>query len=75
MRFCERMSAMTINGVQRQFPQGLPANLSDLLRQLDINAATVVAEVDGQIVERRDYASAVLREGQTIELIRFVGGG
>ena len=35
----------------------------------------VVAEVDGQIVERGKFDETELSEGQAIELIRFVPGG
>ena len=67
---------LKINGAERQFPEGtLPETLKQLLDRLDINEATVVAEVDGDIVERKNFAATVLRPGQTIELVRFVGGG
>lgn len=49
--------------------------LGQLLMDLDLNPATVVAECDGQIVKRDDYDSLVLNEGCSLELIRFVGGG
>jgi len=66
---------LKINGVERQYPDGLPASLTSLMDQLHINAATVVAEVDGNIIKRADFSTTVLEHGQTIELIRFVGGG
>ena len=70
------MEVLKINGVEKQFPAGqLPSTVAELLEQLDIKAATVAAEVDGQIVEREKFAEAKLRNGQSIELVRFVGGG
>lgn len=66
---------LKINGQDKAFDEGLPATLSALLEKLKIDAATVVAEIDGQIVERKDFAQTNLAEGQSIELIRFVGGG
>ena len=66
---------LRINGIEQPFGSGLPANLADLLGQLGLDAATVVAEVDGQIVQRTDFALTPLRRGQSIELVRFVGGG
>jgi len=47
----------------------------ELLEQLGINQATVVAEIDGQIVERARFAETKLTAGVSIELVRFVGGG
>jgi sulfur carrier protein len=70
------MEVLTINGVEKQFPAGkLPATVAELLGRLDIKAATVVAEVDGRIVERSEFAQTKLRDGQSVELVRFVGGG
>ena len=70
------MSAvLKINGTEKTFDGGLPATLSELLAKLEIDAATVVAEIDGRIVERRNFAQTQLSNGQTVELVRFVGGG
>lgn len=70
------MSAvLKINGQEKAFEQGLPETLAKLLDDMKIDAATVVAEIDGQIIERADFAKTELKENQSIELIRFVGGG
>ena len=67
---------LKINGQERQFPEGdMPRTLSELLGRLDINEATVVAEIDGQIVQRKDFGGFELKAGSNIELVRFVGGG
>jgi len=69
------MERLKINGSEKQFPSGLPGTLAELLEQLSINQATIVAEIDGNIIERRNFAQTSLSNGQNIELIRFVGGG
>lgn len=69
------MPMLKINGSEKQFPGGIPQTLTELLEQLGINQATVVAELDGKIVERRDFAQTQLSHGQSLELVRFVGGG
>ena len=67
---------LKINGVEKEFPASeLPQTVSGLLEQLNINQATVVAEIDGEIVERARFAETKLRAGASIELVRFVGGG
>ncbi|WP_146659648.1 sulfur carrier protein ThiS [Anaerohalosphaera lusitana] len=67
---------LKINGEEHSYEaDAMPANISQLLQQLEIDAATVVAEIDGQIVERKNFAETSLQPGQQIELIRFVGGG
>ncbi len=70
-----RMETLRINGVEKQFPDGLPQTLTELLKELNINAATVVAEIDGKIIAKENFTKIPLSSGQSIELIRFVGGG
>jgi thiamine biosynthesis protein ThiS len=69
------MEMLRINGVEKQFPAGIPRTLAELLEQLNINQATVAAEVDGKIIERKSFARTQLSSGLNIELVRFVGGG
>lgn len=68
-------SSLIINGKDKVFENGLPESLSALLAEMKIDEATVVAEVNGQIIERSHFAKTKLEEGARIELIRFVGGG
>ena len=69
------METLKINGKEEEFPGDLPLTLIDLLKYLNINEKTIVAELDGKIVVREDFAKTPLTSGQNIELIRFVGGG
>ena len=69
------MNTLKINGEEKEFAEGeMPATLSELLEKLGINQA-VVAELDGQIIEQKDFAATGLKAGHSIEIIRFVGGG
>jgi len=71
-----KMEALKINGVEKQFPAGqLPSTVAKLLEVLDIEGATAAAEIDGEIIDREKFAETKLRNGQSIELVRFVGGG
>jgi sulfur carrier protein len=69
------MGVLTVNGEKKEFAGGVPGTLSELLRVMDIAEATIVAEVDGNIINRGCFKETELADGQTIELIRFVGGG
>lgn len=69
------MNTLKINGEPRDFPEGLPQTLAELLDVLSINQATVVAEVNEQIIKRAAFSKTPLVSGQQIELVRFVGGG
>lgn len=67
---------LKVNGVVKQYDaSNMPRTISDLLEQMNISQATVVAELDGDIIQRRDFANTQIQPGQTIELVRFVGGG
>jgi thiamine biosynthesis protein ThiS len=68
-------ATLKINGQVREFAERLPATLAELLQTLHIDEATVVAELDGKIVPRAEFGAAALRDGASIELVRFVGGG
>ena len=71
-----KMETLKINGAEKQFPAGqLPPTLTELLELLDIKEATVAAEIDGEIIDRRKFAETKLCHGQCVELVRFVGGG
>ena len=70
------MKSLTVNGVPRQFaPEAMPATLAELLDELGVASATVVAEVDGVIVPRERFEATPLTDGQTVELIKLMGGG
>ena len=69
------MKTLKINGSEKEFPGGIPETLAELLKKLNVKAETVVAEIDGQIIERDNFKTTKLTEGQKIELIRFVPGG
>ncbi|MFA6186089.1 MAG: sulfur carrier protein ThiS [Phycisphaerae bacterium] len=68
------MTVLRINGEDKHF-EILPATLANLLDLMKVDAATVVAEIDGQIIKKDDFDSAKLSASQKIELIRLVGGG
>jgi sulfur carrier protein len=69
------MGKLKINGVEKEFDEAVPATVTQLLQKLNVNAATVVAEIDGTIVEQEKFSHTELSEGQSIELVRFMPGG
>ncbi len=70
------MGLIKVNGKEEIFSDNkMPATVADLLRQLGVNSTTVVAELEGQIIERKNFSTTPLRAGQNIELVRFVPGG
>ncbi len=64
---------VTVNSETREAPEG--ATLLTLIEQLGFSPKQVVAELNGEIVPRGGYASAVLNDSDQVELVRIVGGG
>jgi sulfur carrier protein len=61
------------NGDEIDLPDG--AHLTDLLDALGLGAKWVVAERNGDPVNRPDMATTPLHDGDRIELVRAVAGG
>lgn len=68
--------SITVNGENREYAASVfPATVLALIESLDINPQLVVAEVNGDIIKRDNFAGHALADGDTVELVRFVGGG
>jgi sulfur carrier protein len=64
---------LTLNGQARDMEIG--ATVSDLLISLQLAEKLVLVELNGQAVQRADFPSIKLDEGDSIEIVRMVGGG
>ena len=62
-----------VNGQPREF--GEPPTVTNLLYSLDLRSEQVAVEVNLQILNRTDFSSWILNEGDKIEVISFIGGG
>ena len=51
------------------------ARLTALLERLKMKRARVAVELNHEIVPRAHHADVVLKEGDHLEVINFVGGG
>ncbi len=64
---------IVINGEKRTIINS--TTLAALLNELNIDAQRVAVELNMNIVENGEYAQRVLKDGDTLEIISFVGGG
>ncbi len=64
---------VTINGDKRKFAS--PMTVAELLKALEFDSHPVVVERNLQIVSREDMEKVSVLDGDTIEVIRLVGGG
>lgn len=63
---------LTINGEAQELP--VVNGLTGLLRHLGVQG-TVAVELNGTLVRRQDQSQAVIRDGDRLEIVHFVGGG
>lgn len=49
--------------------------LSEYLAETDYDLKRIAVERNGEIVFKAEYESAVLEEGDNLEVVSFVGGG
>ena len=64
---------INVNGEKREIVEGL--TIAQLLEELNIRPGRVVIELNRDIVSREAYGSAILKEGDALEIVHFVGGG
>jgi thiamine biosynthesis protein ThiS len=64
---------VTINGETRRVPG--PATLLQVLEHLGLDPRTVVVELNRDIVRRPRLGETDVAQGDSIELVHFVGGG
>lgn len=62
-----------VNGEIRQMADG--TTLLELIRSLGLENKVMAAAVNMQIVKQDGWGSAVLHDGDAVELLDFVGGG
>jgi sulfur carrier protein len=62
-----------INGEEKEISDGL--TIARLLDELKIRPGRVVVEINQDIVSREAHDSTLLKEGDTLEIVHFVGGG
>ena len=64
---------VVVNDEPRAIAPG--ATVADLVATLGLGPRRIAVEVNRAIVPRAEYGSTILHDGDTIEVIHFVGGG
>lgn len=62
-----------INGEPRTFELGL--SVSQLILVLDLAPDRLAVEVNRQVLRKKDWPDIILRNGDRVEIVHFVGGG
>ncbi|MHB8589055.1 MAG: sulfur carrier protein ThiS [Candidatus Dormibacteraceae bacterium] len=67
------MITLQVNGKQVELER--PTPLLAYLEHLGVNPQAIAVEHNGNIIERAAYEAVMLRQGDTVEIVRMVGGG
>lgn len=62
-----------VNGKDREVARGL--SVRSFLESLGVHPGMVVVELNREILQRDRYGETDLSQGDTLELVHFVGGG
>jgi len=71
--FCSLNMTITLNGQKKEVPDGI--TVLGLLVHLNIQQQRVAVERNEEIVKKARYAETVVGEGDSLEVVSFMGGG
>lgn len=67
---------MTVNGQNFDFALlSKEPMLTSLVQQLGLNPERVAIELNGELINRSQYATTAVSDRDAIEIIHYVGGG
>lgn len=64
---------ITLNGKEQEIQSGL--SVSDLLLKWKIRPELVTVELNENILQKLDYDSSKIKEGDNVEFVFYMGGG
>ena len=67
------MAKIQLNGSSYEINNEI--NLNQLLDKLKIQKTKVAIEVNGVIVEKKQYPKVILNKDDQVEIVHFIGGG
>ncbi len=70
---CEGAMTITLNGERYTLEQG--TSVQKLIERLGLSPRKVAVERNLEIVPRSVYADTVVKDGDRIEIVHFIGGG
>jgi sulfur carrier protein len=66
-------TSITLNG--DPYPLSSDTPLTELLERLNMRRGRVAVEINREIVPKANYDATVVKAGDQVEIINFVGGG
>ncbi|MCH7855577.1 MAG: sulfur carrier protein ThiS [Gemmatimonadetes bacterium] len=62
-----------VNGKEREVQSGL--SVHELVESFDLNPLLIVVELNREILSRDQFKDVQVSDGDSVELVHFVGGG
>jgi thiamine biosynthesis protein ThiS len=62
-----------INGKNVEIPQNV--TILQYIEQQELNLSVIAVECNGDILPKSQYGEKVIKSGDVIEIVNFVGGG
>jgi thiamine biosynthesis protein ThiS len=69
----QTLITLTLNGELHRIAEG--SSVADLVNEIGLNPKKVAVERNLEIVPRSTLADVFLADGDTLEIVHFVGGG
>jgi thiamine biosynthesis protein ThiS len=69
----QTLITLMLNGEPHRIAEG--SSVADLVREIGLNPKKVAVERNLEIVPRSTLADVFLADGDTLEIVHFVGGG
>jgi thiamine biosynthesis protein ThiS len=69
------MILVTVNGKTREFAGDGALPLPEVVRQLEITFPRIAVAHNGTVLRQEEHADTLVRNGDTLEIVRMVGGG
>jgi len=67
---------LTVNGKPASIAEENPVSVLQLLEALQVvQREYVTVELNGDILDRGDFEGAMVKDGDTVEFLYFMGGG
>ena len=63
---------VTVNGEK---VEAVNKNLAEYLEERSFDIKKIAVEINGEIVPKAKYSETVLHDGDSVEVVSFVGGG
>jgi len=64
---------ITVNGEKKELESEM--TISEFLNILKIKRQALAIELNKSIIKKSEYDSAIIKDGDVIEIVQFVGGG